>query len=84
VVEVSFTAWSGVGRVRHPVYLGLRVDKAAQDVIMEVPDPQAEQETVHPASRDTSIVATLKAWKGAVRRFGRPPALAGLPRLARR
>jgi bifunctional non-homologous end joining protein LigD len=27
VAEVSFTAWSGEGSLRHPVYLGMREDK---------------------------------------------------------
>ena len=27
VAEVQFTVWSGSGRVRHAVYLGLREDK---------------------------------------------------------
>jgi bifunctional non-homologous end joining protein LigD len=30
VAEVGFTAWSGDGRARHAVYLGLREDKAAK------------------------------------------------------
>ncbi len=29
VVEIQFTGWSGAGRVRHPVYLGIREDKPA-------------------------------------------------------
>jgi bifunctional non-homologous end joining protein LigD len=28
VIEVQYTAWSGAGRVRHPVYLGTREDPA--------------------------------------------------------
>ena len=30
VAEVEFTGWSGAGRVRHAVYLGIREDKAAK------------------------------------------------------
>jgi bifunctional non-homologous end joining protein LigD len=41
VAEVSFTGWSGDGKVRHPVYLGLRKDKAPFEVVMEIPDPEA-------------------------------------------
>ena len=33
LVEVQFTGWSGAGRVRHPVYLGIREDKAANEVV---------------------------------------------------
>ncbi|WP_371418593.1 hypothetical protein [Acidisoma sp. S159] len=29
VVEVSFTAWSGEGRVRHPVYYGFAPGQGA-------------------------------------------------------
>jgi bifunctional non-homologous end joining protein LigD len=41
VAEVSFTAWSGDGRMRHPVFLGLREDKSPPEVVMQVPDPDA-------------------------------------------
>ena len=37
VVEVSFSEWTGDGRLRHPVYLGLREDKPAGEVVMEGP-----------------------------------------------
>jgi bifunctional non-homologous end joining protein LigD len=45
VAEVSFTEWTADQRVRHPVYLGLREDKRARDVVREVeqrPPPAAE------------------------------------------
>ncbi len=35
VAEVSFSEWTPDGRLRHPVYLGLREDKAAKDVVRE-------------------------------------------------
>ena len=35
VVEVKFTEWTDDGLLRHPVYLGLREDKRAQDVARE-------------------------------------------------
>lgn len=35
VAEVGFTEWTKDGRLRHPRYLGLRRDKAAEDVIRE-------------------------------------------------
>ena len=37
VAEIGFTEWTGAGRLRHPRFLGLRRDKAAEDVIREVP-----------------------------------------------
>jgi bifunctional non-homologous end joining protein LigD len=35
VAEVKFTEWTSSGEMRHPVYLGLRTDKRAGDVIQE-------------------------------------------------
>jgi DNA ligase D-like protein (predicted ligase) len=35
VVQVAFTEWTRDGKLRHPRYLGLRTDKAADDVVRE-------------------------------------------------
>ena len=35
VAEVKFTEWTSLGEMRHPVYLGLRADKQAKDVVLE-------------------------------------------------
>ena len=35
VVEVAFHDWSTDGHLRHPVYLGERIDKAPEDVVRE-------------------------------------------------
>jgi bifunctional non-homologous end joining protein LigD len=48
IAEVSFTAWSGAGRVRHAVFLGLREDKAPEDVVREPADPDADRRTLTP------------------------------------
>jgi bifunctional non-homologous end joining protein LigD len=32
VAQIGYTEWTGDGKLRHPVYLGLRDDKAARDV----------------------------------------------------
>ena len=37
VVEVAFAEWTGDGRLRHPSYQGLRLDKKARDVVRELP-----------------------------------------------
>ncbi len=37
VAEVGFTEWTHDGRLRHPRYLGLREDKAPQEVVRETP-----------------------------------------------
>lgn len=35
VAEVKFTEWTAGGEMRHPVFLGLREDKRAEDVVRE-------------------------------------------------
>lgn len=37
VAQVRFTEWTSEGMLRHPVFLGLRKDKAARDVVRETP-----------------------------------------------
>src|SRR5207244_2447461 len=32
VAQIGYAEWTGDGKLRHPVYLGLRDDKAAKDV----------------------------------------------------
>ena len=41
VAEVSFTEWTADRRIRHPVFLGLREDKAAREVRIELAQPTA-------------------------------------------
>jgi bifunctional non-homologous end joining protein LigD len=46
VAEIAYTEWTGDGRLRHPVYVGLREDKAAADVVEErAVAPPAEPKT---------------------------------------
>jgi bifunctional non-homologous end joining protein LigD len=42
VAEVKFTEWTSAGEMRHPVFLGLRTDKQATDVVREEPKPLSE------------------------------------------
>ena len=35
VAEIKFTEWTTAGEMRHPVFLGLRTDKRAEDVVLE-------------------------------------------------
>ncbi|HYH70042.1 MAG TPA: DNA ligase, partial [Methyloceanibacter sp.] len=39
VAQVKFTEWTSAGEMRHPVFLGLRTDKKAVDVVRELPTP---------------------------------------------
>ena len=41
VGEVKFTEWTSAGEMRHPVFLGLRQDKRAEDVVLEKEQPRA-------------------------------------------
>ena len=48
VAEVQYVSWSGAGRVRHAVYLGLREDKPVAEVVRDVANPEAEHKPVTP------------------------------------
>jgi bifunctional non-homologous end joining protein LigD len=48
VVEVEYAGWSGSGRLRHSVFLGIREDKIATDVVRKVADPRAVRTPVKP------------------------------------
>jgi bifunctional non-homologous end joining protein LigD len=37
VVQAAFTEWTGGGKLRHPRLLGVRIDKAAREVVRERP-----------------------------------------------
>lgn len=39
VCEIAFTEWTDDGKIRHPVFQGLREDKPAKDVVREDPAP---------------------------------------------
>jgi bifunctional non-homologous end joining protein LigD len=66
VAEVQFSGWSGAGRLRHPVFLGLREDKPAREVVRAIADPAAPRaELPHgaarPAARKDARIVTARA-----------------------
>ena len=42
VAEVKFTEWTSAGEMRHPVFLGLRADKRAEEITREKEKPRAK------------------------------------------
>lgn len=55
---VRFAAWSGYGRVRHSVYLGLSEDKAQGNVAHPLADPAAKRQEVRRRPSSNGIVET--------------------------
>ncbi len=64
VAEVQYTGWSGAGRVRQAVFLGLREDKEAREVVRDPPDPEAKRTPRTP--RRTPHPGPLPEGEGAV------------------
>ena len=75
VVETEYTGWSGAGRLRHPVFLGLREDKPAAEVVRDLADPEAPR-APYRAGRTTS---GRRGWHGAVPPAPKPPLIAPQP-----
>jgi bifunctional non-homologous end joining protein LigD len=66
VAEVRYAAWSGAGRVRHAVYLGLREDKPPAQVVRDVADPAAERVAFVPRGAAGAVVRSERRRKVAV------------------
>jgi bifunctional non-homologous end joining protein LigD len=66
IAEIKFTEWTADGKLRHPVYLGLRDDKAAHEVVRET---KAAARTAVPNTSPPleQIVAQLRALEDARR-----------------
>jgi bifunctional non-homologous end joining protein LigD len=58
VAQVRFTEWTADGKLRHPVYLGLRDDKRAKDVQREEPVAAGTPLKERPARRSRASSAT--------------------------
>jgi bifunctional non-homologous end joining protein LigD len=54
VCEVAFADWTDDGRMRLPIFLGLREDKAVKDVRRELPKPIPDQTAPSTARSDRS------------------------------
>jgi len=68
VAEIAFTETTPDGVLRHPSFLGLREDKAAQDVVAEKPvpvdDPPVPEVHVKVSNRDRLIFPDSDVTKG--------------------
>lgn len=69
VVEVKFNQWTEKGRLRQPIFLGLRDDKAAKDVRREEPSMRSKNATA-PVARKKSRARAGRA-RPTVPRTGR-------------
>jgi bifunctional non-homologous end joining protein LigD len=61
VAQVRFTEWTSDGRLRHPVYLGLRDDKKAKDVRREPEISRVRSSRSSESARKASNTATADA-----------------------
>jgi bifunctional non-homologous end joining protein LigD len=50
VAEVTFSEWTGVGHLRHPVFHALRIDKLAKSIVREDPVAPLGPDTEEPVS----------------------------------
>jgi bifunctional non-homologous end joining protein LigD len=66
VAEVRFTGWTRDRQLRHPTFLGLREDKRAQDVVIEVPSAAPQPESPSPVDDTAKPVTPTKARRKTV------------------
>jgi bifunctional non-homologous end joining protein LigD len=80
VAEVQYAAWSGSGRIRHAVFLGLREDKAPREVVRDIPDPDEPRKQMQPRNPTRGLgpaaIAAKKPPKFAVPPIPPAPELA--------
>ncbi|HUQ51819.1 MAG TPA: DNA ligase D [Gammaproteobacteria bacterium] len=50
VAEIAYTEWTSDGRLRHPIYVGLREDKTAAEVVEERAEAPVERTESAPAA----------------------------------
>lgn len=75
VVEVEFTQWTDDGRLRHPAFQGLREDKPADEVRIEVIGPVAsEGEMPKKPAKKLAKKSGKKVSKGSNKKSSKPAA----------
>jgi bifunctional non-homologous end joining protein LigD len=68
VAQVRFTEWTADARLRHPVYLGLRDDKPAAQVVREMkPAAKARRSAATTAPDASPVIDQLRALEDAKR-----------------
>ena len=72
VVEVKFGEWTAEGKLRQPIFLGVRDDKPAREVTREAESVQDEEEESAGRVRRRSTGANAAASAMAPRKAGRP------------
>jgi bifunctional non-homologous end joining protein LigD len=68
VAQVRFTEWTDDGKLRHPVYLGLRNDKPAESVVREKPVPSPKFDSARRKSALSKVERTAGAPAARARR----------------
>ena len=89
VAEISFTEWTADGRLRHPVFHGLREDKSARDVVEERPTDLALATAPRPrrvklTHPDKVLFADPGITKGQLAQYWEQVAEHALPYIERR
>ncbi len=71
VVEVRFNQWTAEGRLRQPVFLGVRDDKDARDVVREPVGPAASSSAVGEVDAETASAGVGAARTGGAKKRAR-------------
>ncbi len=71
VAEIAFTEWTPDGRIRHPSFQGLRMDKAPEECVRERATPLSPDDA--PQSSERPIVAGVSLSKPERVLFVEPP-----------
>ncbi len=60
--EIQFPGWTGFGRLRHAVYLGLRTDKSGDEVVRDtLPEPGVARQLWTPRARASGSIVRAAA-----------------------